>query len=260
MKTFPVIYLCYCSTWRHNIFLARFFTGGYEKHKKELLRIRHAKTDFFSDNVNSSNIFLLDGNPKLFNTMTITNLTIEDDSRYGNIGSYECHELRFLISTKKNALKTDKILISGQKEFMKKMVEGWQSDHCLVTCLRSEDAKASTLDMITFTRLSVWASGLRLRKRKTSKLDVMTKETWTQNHKKNDFLTFRLNISLPGEFENKLRCYKMVSSPGKSRKNTWKNTIFFHVCLISPISCSHGTCLSRHSVRLMNVRQSLHRY
>ena len=144
---------------------------------------------------------------------------------------------------------------------MKKKVEGWQSDHCLVTCLRSEDAKASTLDMITFTRLSVWASGLRLRKRKTSKLDVMTKETWTQNHKKkNDFLTFRLNISLPGEFENKLRCYKMVSSPGKSRKNTWKNTIFFHVCLISPISCSHVTCLSRHSVRLMNERQSLHRY
>ena len=191
MKTFPVIYLCYCSTWRHNIFLARFFTGGYEKHKKELLRIRHAKTDFFSDNVNSSNIFLLDGNPKLFNTMTITNLIIEDDSRYGNIGSYECHELRFLISTKKNALKTDKILISGQKEFMKKMVEGWQSDHCLVTCLRSEDAKASTLDMITFTRLSVWASGLRLRKRKTSKLDVMTKETWTQNHKKKTiFLRF----------------------------------------------------------------------
>ena len=105
MKTFPVIYLCYCSTWRHNIFLARFFTGGYEKHKKELLRIRHAKTDFFSDNVNSSNIFLLDGNPKLFNTMTITNLAIEDDSRYGNIGSYECHELRFLISTKKKCFK-----------------------------------------------------------------------------------------------------------------------------------------------------------
>ena len=55
------------------------------------MRIRHAKTDFFSDNVNSSNTFLLDGNPKLFNTMTITNVTIEDDSQYGNIGSYECH-------------------------------------------------------------------------------------------------------------------------------------------------------------------------
>ena len=59
---------------------------------------------FFSDNVNSSNTLLLDGNPKLFNTMTITNLTIEDDSRYGNIGSYECQELRFLISTKKKML------------------------------------------------------------------------------------------------------------------------------------------------------------
>ena len=59
---------------------------------------------FFSDNVNS-NTLLLDGNPKLFNTMTITNLTIEDDSRYGNIGSYECHELRFLISTKKKCFK-----------------------------------------------------------------------------------------------------------------------------------------------------------
>ena len=33
----------------------------------------------------------LDGNPKLFNSMTITNVTIEDDSRYGNIGNYECH-------------------------------------------------------------------------------------------------------------------------------------------------------------------------
>ena len=37
-----------------------------------------------------------------------------------------------------------------------------------------------------------------------------------------------------------------------------KNTTFFHVCLISPISCWHVTRLSRHSVRLMNERQSLH--
>ena len=39
----------------------------------------------------------------------------------------------------------------------------------------------------------------------------------------------------------KVRCYTRISSPEKSRKNTWKNTIFFHVIswkrLISPISC-----------------------
>ena len=34
--------------------------------------------------------------------------------------------------------------------------------------------------------------------------------------------------------------------------------IFFHVCLISPISCWHVTQLSRHSVRLINERQSFH--
>ncbi|XP_066020994.1 hemicentin-1-like [Pocillopora verrucosa] len=33
----------------------------------------------------------LDGNPKLFNTMTITNVGIEDGSQYGNFESYECH-------------------------------------------------------------------------------------------------------------------------------------------------------------------------
>ena len=32
----------------------------------------------------------------------------------------------------------------------------------------------------------------------------------------------------------------------------------FHVCWISPISCWHVTRLSRHSVRLMNERRSLH--
>ena len=37
-----------------------------------------------------------------------------------------------------------------------------------------------------------------------------------------------------------------------------KKDPFFHVCLISPISCWHVTRLSRHSVRLMNERQNLH--
>ena len=32
-------------------------------------------------------------------------------------------------------------------------------------------------------------------------------------------------------------------------QNTWKNTIFFHVYLLSPISSWHITRLSRHSVR-----------
>ena len=34
--------------------------------------------------------------------------------------------------------------------------------------------------------------------------------------------------------------------------------IFFHMCLISPISCRHITRLSHHSVRLMNEWQSFH--
>ena len=41
-------------------------------------------------------------------------------------------------------------------------------------------------------------------------------------------------------------------------KHVKKNTILFHVCLISLISCWHDTHTSRHSVRLMNERQSLH--
>ena len=68
-------------------FPTHFFTGGYAKHKKELLRICHAKTDFFFQ----ITLFFLDGNPKLFNTMTITNVGIEDGSQYGNFESYECH-------------------------------------------------------------------------------------------------------------------------------------------------------------------------
>ena len=40
--------------------------------------------------------------------------------------------------------------------------------------------------------------------------------------------------------------------------HTWKNIVFFHGCLISPISCWYVIRLSRHSVGLMNERQSRH--
>ena len=57
----------------------------------------------------------------------------------------------------------------------------------------------------------------------------------------------------------KLRCYTRISSPEKSLNNTRKkNTISFHLCLASPISCWHVTRLSRYSIRLMNERQSLY--
>ena len=46
-----------------------------------------------------------------------------------------------------------------------------------------------------------------------------------------------------------LRCYTRISSPEKSLNNTWKNTISFHLCLASPISCWHVTRLSRYSIR-----------
>ena len=56
----------------------------------------------------------------------------------------------------------------------------------------------------------------------------------------------------------KPRCYARISSPEKTNVTTHvQNTIFFHVCLISPIGCRHVTRLSRHSVGLTNERQSL---
>ena len=57
-----------------------------------------------------------------------------------------------------------------------------------------------------------------------------------------------------------LMCYTRISSPEESLNNTRKkkNAIFFHVRLISPISCWHVTRLSRHSVRLTKEQQSLH--
>ena len=57
----------------------------------------------------------------------------------------------------------------------------------------------------------------------------------------------------------KLRCYTRILSPGKSRKNTLEKVSFFFLrVFILPISCWHVTHLSRHSVRLMNERRSLH--
>ena len=47
--------------------------------------------------------------------------------------------------------------------------------------------------------------------------------------------------------------YKYFQPWGKPQ-----NAIFFHVCLISPISCWYVTRLSRHSVRLTKEQQSLH--
>ena len=64
---------------------------------------------------------------------------------------------------------------------------------------------------------------------------------------------------LTGFFLDHQACYTRIFSPKKSRNKTRKkNIIFFHVCLISPVSCWHVTRLSRPSVRLMNERQSLH--
>ena len=44
----------------------------------------------------------------------------------------------------------------------------------------------------------------------------------------------------------------------KAVKAHVKNIVFFHVCLISPISCLHVTRISRQSVKLMKKRRSLH--
>ena len=62
----------------------------------------------------------------------------------------------------------------------------------------------------------------------------------------------------------KLRCLRRIYIPEKIRNNTREKMRFFHVRLISLISADTSrafrfTRLSRHSVRLMNERQSLHR-
>ena len=69
--------------------------------------------------------------------------------------------------------------------------------------------------------------------------------------------TFQLHAN---KFYYKLRCYTGIFIPEKSRNNTRekKNTVFLQVCVISLISCLHVTRLSRHSVMLMNERQSPH--
>ena len=68
--------------------------------------------------------------------------------------------------------------------------------------------------------------------------------------------TFQLHAN---KFYYKLRCYTGIFIPEKSRNNTReKKTVFRQVCVISLISCLHVTRLSRHSVMLMNERQSPH--
>ena len=52
--------------------------------------------------------------------------------------------------------------------------------------------------------------------------------------------------------------YTRISSLEKAVTAHVKNVVIFHVCLISPISCWHVTRLSRHLVKLINERQSLH--
>ena len=52
--------------------------------------------------------------------------------------------------------------------------------------------------------------------------------------------------------------YTRISSLEKAVTAHVKNIVIFHVCLISPVSCWHVTRLSRHLVRLINERQSLH--
>ena len=56
----------------------------------------------------------------------------------------------------------------------------------------------------------------------------------------------------------KLRYYTRITSLRKAVTAHVKNVVVFHVCLISPISCWHVTRLSRHLVRLINERKSLH--
>ena len=56
----------------------------------------------------------------------------------------------------------------------------------------------------------------------------------------------------------KLRYYTRITSLRKAVTAHVKNVVIFHVCLISPISCWHVTRLSRHLVRLINERKSLH--
>ena len=41
--------------------------------------------------VKTSNISFADNKTKLYTTMTIRNVTLDDDSLYGALGSYECH-------------------------------------------------------------------------------------------------------------------------------------------------------------------------
>ena len=57
----------------------------------------------------------------------------------------------------------------------------------------------------------------------------------------------------------KQRCYARISVLRKAlTTNVNKYHNFFHLCLVSPISCCHVTRLLHHSARLMNELRSLH--
>ena len=57
---------------------------------------------------------------------------------------------------------------------------------------------------------------------------------------------------------HKLRCYTEISGPEKSCNTQVKNYDVFSRALIQLISCWHVSRLWRHSVNLMNDRQSVH--
>lgn len=56
--------------------------------RDDLNRYRKLGGDRFVFNQRTENIR---GNIKLYTTITLKNVTIQDDSQYGDLGSYECH-------------------------------------------------------------------------------------------------------------------------------------------------------------------------
>ena len=59
-------------------------------------------------------------------------------------------------------------------------------------------------------------------------------------------------------FSHKLRCYTGISGPEKSRNNTREKTSYFFTCVDIANQLLIRYSLWRHSVRLMNERQSPH--
>ncbi|PFX11754.1 Hemicentin-2 [Stylophora pistillata] len=70
-----------------------------EFHRRDdLNRYRKLEGDRFVFNHRTDNIR---GNIKLYTTMTLKNVTIQDDSQYGDLGSYECHAFAKNVSSPK---------------------------------------------------------------------------------------------------------------------------------------------------------------